>query len=252
METALQAIDAWIAARSPHYICIRDVHGVMRCQTDEELRRIHNVAGLVTPDGMPLVWLSRILGFDGVQRVYGPDLLLEACEGFVHRGYRHYFYGGQPGVAQLLATRLHDRFPGLSVAGTFSPPFRELTPDEEENVVAAINGARADIVWVGLGTPKQEYWMSRHVGRVTAPVLVGVGAAFDFHAGTVRQAPVWIRSAGFEWLFRLAMEPRRLTKRYLLNNPRFVWEVCLQLLGVKRYSLPSAGGSQSTAESLPE
>jgi len=238
MAEALETIEQWITHMERRYICVRDVHGVMKSQRDDALRRIHNAAGLVTPDGMPLVWLSWLKGFRHVERVYGPDLMLACCQFSITRGYRHFFYGGGEGVAERLASRLKERFPGLAITGTFSPPFRPLEPDEDEEAVRYINQARPDIVWVGLGTPKQELWMRAHVGRLTAPVLVGVGAAFDFHAGVKPQAPRWIQRAGLEWLFRMLAEPRRLGPRYLLNNPWFVWEVFLQSIGVKKYDLP--------------
>ena len=193
----------------------------MESQRDDELRRIHETAGLVTPDGMPLVWIAHLLGHSHVERVYGPDLLLACCERSILRGYRHFFYGGAPGVGECLAARLGARFPGLSVAGLFSPPFRPLSADEDGALVDCINAARPDIVWVGLSTPKQERWMAAHVGRLDAPVLIGVGAAFDFHAGVKRQAPRWMQRSGLEWSFRLAMEPRRRWRRYLRNNPAF-------------------------------
>jgi len=209
----------------------------MESQRDEELRRIHNRAGLVTPDGMPLVWLSRLQSFHHVERVYGPDLMLALCERSVAKGYRHFFYGGAEGVPEQLASVLQKRFPGLQVAGTFSPPFRPLTADEDDRIVQMINAAAPDIVWVGLSTPKQERWMAGHRERLTAPVLIGVGAAFDFLTGRKPQAPRWMQRAGLEWLFRLLTEPRRLWRRYLINNPLFVALVVLQALGVRRYGL---------------
>jgi len=237
MQTALAVIDGWIARREPHYVCVATVHGVMECQRDPALRRIYNRSGLTTPDGMPLVWLSRLSGFPSVERVYGPDLLLALCEHGLDRGYRHFFYGGEPGVAEALAARLRARFPGLQIVGTYTPPFRPLTPAEDAAVVATINAAGPDIVWVGLSTPKQDRWMAEHVGRLTAPVLIGVGAAFDFHSGRKRQAPRWMQRSGLEWLFRLSQEPRRLWRRYLIYNPLFVALVLLQWSGLRRYSL---------------
>jgi N-acetylglucosaminyldiphosphoundecaprenol N-acetyl-beta-D-mannosaminyltransferase len=219
---AVAEIGRWVADRQRHYVCVTGVHGVMESQRDEALRRIHNQSGLTTPDGMPLVWCAKAAGFDGMTRVYGPDLVLAVCEAGVARGWRHFFYGGGPGVAEQLAERLAERFPGLAVAGTWCPPFRELTAEEVDEVVARVDASGADIVWVGLSTPKQERWMAAFRPRLAAPVLVGVGAAFDFHAGTVRQAPAFLQRAGLEWAFRLAMEPRRLWRRYLRNNPAFV------------------------------
>lgn len=234
MAQAVAIIESWIAKREPHYVCITGVHGVMESQRDERLREIHNQAGLVTPDGMPLVWLSRLWGQRHVQRVYGPDLLLACCQRSIERGYTHYFYGGAEGVPERLVARLSARFPGLRVKGALSPPFRLLTPEEDAEIVDRINDAKPDIVWVGLSTPKQEWWMHRHRERLTAPVMVGVGAAFDFHAGLKSQAPHWMQRSGLEWFFRLLSEPRRLGPRYLVNNPAFVWRVLQQVAGTPR------------------
>jgi N-acetylglucosaminyldiphosphoundecaprenol N-acetyl-beta-D-mannosaminyltransferase len=229
MTQAIQAIHTWIDQRECHYVCVTGVHGVMESARDESLRLIHERAGLVTPDGMPLVWLSRHAGYSQVERVYGPDLMLAACEASTRHGWRHFFYGGGPGIADHMAVRLQARFPGLQVVGVYSPPFQPMTAAEDEALVQRINATRPDIVWVGLGTPKQERWMAAHVGRLSAPVLVGVGAAFDFHAGVKRQAPRWMQRSGLEWSFRLATEPRRLARRYLVNNPQFVWRIGGQL-----------------------
>jgi len=224
MTQALDTIDRWIRERTPHYICITGVHGVMESQSDETLRQIHAGAGLVTPDGMPLVWLAHLGGHGHVERVYGPDLMLACLTRSLQTRTKHYFFGGAPGVAEQLIARLSARLPGLAVAGMHCPPFRPLTAQEDQQVVDEINGSGADVVWVGLSTPKQERWMADHVGRLHAPVLIGVGAAFDFHAGLKPQAPRWMQRSGLEWLFRLATEPRRLWRRYLLNNPAFVWQ----------------------------
>ena len=244
MADALAWIDHWIARRANQYICVTGVHGVMESQLDPALRVIHNRAGLVTPDGMPLVWISRLRGHRGVERVYGPDLMLACCESSVAKGYRHFFYGGATGVPERLSERLHKRFPGLQIAGQWSPPFRELTTLEEAELIERINAARPDIVWIGLSTPKQERWMARYVGRISAPVLIGVGAAFDMHAGVKKQAPRWMQRSGLEWLFRLGAEPRRLWRRYLINNPWFAWRLLLQWTGVARHDL-DAGTRQS-------
>jgi N-acetylglucosaminyldiphosphoundecaprenol N-acetyl-beta-D-mannosaminyltransferase len=244
MAEAVDTIDRWIARRDRQYVCVTGVHGIMESQDDPDLRGIHNRAGMVTPDGMPLVWVSRLNGYRRVERVYGPDLMLACCAGSASKGYRHFFYGGGPGVPERLAARLQERFPGLIVAGTWSPPFGEPPPAAERSAVERINAANPDIVWVGLSTPKQERWMARHVGHVQSPVLIGVGAAFDFHAGLKRQAPAWMRRTGLEWLFRLGTEPRRLWRRYLRNNPRFIWRILLQLSGRARYDLGPAGAGR--------
>jgi N-acetylglucosaminyldiphosphoundecaprenol N-acetyl-beta-D-mannosaminyltransferase len=251
MAGTLDVLDHWITTGTRNYVCVTGVHGVMESRRDERLRGIHNAAGLVTPDGMPLVWWTRARGCSHVSRVYGPDLLLACCDRSMTTGYRHFFYGGGDGVADLLARRLSRRFPGLIVAGTYTPPFRPLTREEDDEVVARINDTAPDIVWVGLSTPKQEYWMAEHVERLAAPVLIGVGAAFDFHAGLKRQAPLWMQRSGFEWLFRLASEPRRLWKRYLQNNPAFVWLALEEIWRTTRApggarGLEAAGASEPT------
>jgi N-acetylglucosaminyldiphosphoundecaprenol N-acetyl-beta-D-mannosaminyltransferase len=224
MDSALAEIERWIEQREQHYVCVTGVHGVMESQRDSDLRRIHNASGLTTPDGMPMVWAGRIAGVE-IERVYGPDLMLALCQLAQMRGWSSYFYGGRPGIPERLAARLRDRFPRLRVAGTYSPPFRALTSGDDERVVETINAAAPDIVWVGLSTPKQERWMAGHVERLGAPVLIGVGAAFDIHAGVLAQAPVWMQRSGLEWLYRLTREPRRLWRRYLFNNPVFVYRI---------------------------
>jgi N-acetylglucosaminyldiphosphoundecaprenol N-acetyl-beta-D-mannosaminyltransferase len=244
MDHALDVIDHWITTGAREYVCVTGVHGVMESRRDDTLQRIHNQAGLVVPDGMPLVWWARAAGHREAGRVAGPDLLPACCERSVTAGYRHFFYGGGEGVADLLARRLSKRFPGLAVAGTYTPPFRELWPEEDDEVVNRINDSGADIVWVGLSTPKQEYWMADHVGRIAAPVMLGVGAAFDFHAGLKNRAPVWLQQTGFEWVFRMATEPRRLAKRYMQNNPAFValalQEIARQYRPVRPRTEPAA------------
>jgi N-acetylglucosaminyldiphosphoundecaprenol N-acetyl-beta-D-mannosaminyltransferase len=208
----------------------------MEAQDDPSFKRILNESGLTVPDGMPLVWLSKMAGRDWVTRVYGPDLMLEVSRALAARSGSAFYYGGVDGVAPDLARRLAEKFPGLRTAGTYTPPFRALTPPEEDEIVRLINGSGADVVWVGLSTPKQERWMAQFRPRLTVPVLLGVGAAFDFHTGRVAQAPKWIQQSGFEWAFRLCMEPRRLWKRYAKNNPRFVWKVAGEKLGLGRAS----------------
>lgn len=200
MTRALSAIERWIENGERRYICVTGVHGVMESQRDEDLRRIHNSAGLVTPDGMPLVWIGRLKAGPQVDRVYGPDLMLALCQDSVSKRYRHYLYGGAEGVPERLASYLQNRFPGLQIVGTCFPPFRELAFEEDEEIVRHINETDPDLVWVRLSTPKQERWMATHVGCLTAPVIIGVGAAFDFHAGLKKQAPGWMQGNGLEWL----------------------------------------------------
>jgi N-acetylglucosaminyldiphosphoundecaprenol N-acetyl-beta-D-mannosaminyltransferase len=221
LDDAIATIERWISERSRNYVCIAGVHGVMESRRDQRLRSIHNEAGMVTPDGMPLVWLLRLLGRGNVDRVYGPDLMRKMTAVSSLRGYRQFYYGGAEGVADKLKQALTAAHPNLEVVGTHCPPFRELTPEEDQADIDAINMARPDIIWVGLSTPKQEFWMARHLGRIEAPVMVGVGAAFDFLAGTKRQAPRWMQRNGLEWLFRLCSEPRRLWRRYAYIVPGF-------------------------------
>lgn len=236
-ETAIETIEGWITTGEQHYVCVTGVHGVMESHADEQLRGIHNRAGLVTPDGMPLVWLSRLKGFPDVRRVYGPDLMLAICERSVRKGYSHYLYGGAEGIPERLAAALGERFPGIQIAGTCSPPFRPLTEEEALQIVNDINQSGAEFLWVGLGTPKQERWMAETIQRLQTPVLIGVGAAFDFLTGIKPQAPYWMQRSGLEWLFRMITEPRRLWRRYLINNPLFLLRIAAQWLGLKRYSI---------------
>lgn len=235
-----QATALVMAARSQKqlgYICVTTVHGVSEAQTDPAFRQILNRSLLTTPDGMPLVWLGRYQGYKQITRVYGPDLMLAVCDAGRAIGLRHYFYGGHPGVVTALKQRLVSRFPQLAVVGTFAPPFRPLTPEEFTDLQADVAAAQPDIVWVGLGTPKQERFMAEAWNRLDCGLLIGVGAAFDFHSGRLRQAPRWMQRSGLEWLFRLGQEPRRLAYRYLVHNPVFVLRTLAQLTGLRRYSL---------------
>jgi N-acetylglucosaminyldiphosphoundecaprenol N-acetyl-beta-D-mannosaminyltransferase len=239
MAMALDFMEWAVAQRLRTYVSVCPVSTVLACLDDPATRRAVNGAGLVTPDGMPIVWLTRAAGHPHVSRVYGPDLMLGFCARSAGPGGRHYFYGGAEGATEQLAAVLTARFPGLQVAGGYSPPFRPLTPEEDAEVVDRINAANPDVVWVGLGSPKQDLWMATHRERLDAPLLVGVGAAFDFYTGRVRQAPRWLMRIGLEWLFRLFQEPRRLWRRYLLGNPRFVVNVILQWTGIRRFPIES-------------
>jgi len=214
MARTLEVIDSWLRDRRRNYICLTPAHSVMACYRDPDLRRIFNASGLTTPDGMSIVWILRRSGHRDVGRVYGPDLILACCERFLEQRYRHFLYGGRTEEIDQLRSRLQERFPGLAVAGVYAPPYGPLTPEEDRQVVQQINQSGADIVWVGLGSPKQERWMAEHLGRIDAPVMIGVGAAFEFLGGLKPQAPRWIQRSGLEWLFRLATEPRRLWPRY--------------------------------------
>jgi N-acetylglucosaminyldiphosphoundecaprenol N-acetyl-beta-D-mannosaminyltransferase len=223
-----------VEAEGPRYVCATTVHGLMEARRDPSFRRILN-RGLITPDGMPLVWLARWRGHHRAERVYGPSLMLEVCRASAMRGIRHFFYGGAPGVAERLGDNLGARFPGLSVAGSYCPPFRPLTPFEVGEAAERINEVNADVVWVGLGTPRQERWINSVRSRLRAKVMLSVGAAFDFHTGRVKQAPPFLQRSGLEWAFRLAQEPRRLWRRYLYNNPVFVLLSLVELIGLKNF-----------------
>lgn len=222
-ERTMDWMDATIARRGKGYICVAATHTVVATQDDPELKAAVMGASMVVPDGQPVVWAMNALGSNLSHRVYGPDLMAKFCERSALTGARMFLYGGRnQGALVQLALNLRRNFDGLQIVGGYSPPFRALSEEEIDAVVAEINHAKPDVVWVGIGVPKQEKWMAALRERIDAPVLVGVGAAFDFHAGLVPQAPSWMQSAGLEWLYRLGQEPRRLWKRYLTNNPRFV------------------------------
>ena len=222
-ERTLDWIDHAVAARRRGYICVAAVHTVMATREDAELLSAVLGSDLTVPDGQPLVWALKLLGHPLEDRVYGPELMQRACERAAVSGIRVFLYGGRsPEALAQLTENLRATHSGLRIAGGYSPPFRELTPEEEDALAADINASGADVVWVGIGVPKQEKWMARMRDRLEAPVLIGVGAAFDFHAGLIPQAPGWMQRSGLEWLFRLAHEPRRLWRRYLRYNPRFV------------------------------
>lgn len=222
LRMAVGIIARWVLLRERNYVCVTGVHGIMESWRDDDLRRIHAAAGMVTPDGMPMVWLLKMAGHRHADRVYGPDLMLAMFDAGVARGVRHFLYGSTPETTARLQNKLLGLYPGASIVGIHSPPIRPVGAPEDDSVCQMINDSGADIVWVGLSTPKQEVWMARHRDRLRCPVLIGVGAAFDMHAGMLRQAPRIVQRSGFEWLFRLALEPRRLAGRYMRNNPAFV------------------------------
>jgi N-acetylglucosaminyldiphosphoundecaprenol N-acetyl-beta-D-mannosaminyltransferase len=234
-DATMDWMDAMVRSRGRGYICVAATHTVMVCQEDPEARGAVLGASLVVPDGQPLVWAINALGHSLSDRVYGPDLMLRHCERAAAAGTRIYLYGGRnQGALVQLTLNLRRLFGGLRVVGGWSPPHRELTDAELDDVAAEINRSGADVVWVGIGVPKQEKWMAAMRPRLEAPVLVGVGAAFDFHAGLVPQAPAWMQRSGLEWAFRLAQEPRRLWRRYLRYNPRFVTGFARQWLRERR------------------
>lgn len=241
LQSAVARILEAIGRGDRGYVCVCGAHGLVDCQRDDALRRAFNGAFLVTPDGMPLAWELRRQGHTEAGRVYGPDLMLAL---FRQPGLRHFLYGATPGTLSRLQARLGRRFPHATIVGSFAPPFRPLTAAEEEDVIRRIEAAGPHIVWVGLGAPKQELWMARMHDRLQANILIGVGAAFDFHAGNTRQAPAWMQNAGLEWAFRLAMEPRRLWRRYLRVVPGYMALVALQRTGLRRF--PAIGSHPPT------
>jgi N-acetylglucosaminyldiphosphoundecaprenol N-acetyl-beta-D-mannosaminyltransferase len=234
-EHTLDWIDAAVEARTRAYVCVAAVHTVMACQEDEQLRAAVLGADFTVPDGQPLVWALRASGHPLGDRVYGPELMDRACARAARSGQRFFLYGGRnQGALAELARLLRLRYPGLRIVGGYAPPFRDLTDAEEGAIAADITRSGADVVWVGIGVPKQEKWMARMRDRLQAPVLIGVGAAFDFHAGIVPQAPPLMQRLGLEWVYRLRQEPRRLWRRYLRYNPRFVWGFLRQLAHQQR------------------
>ena len=235
MDLAVDTVEAAIAGNTKGYVCVTGVHGVIEAQRDEKFRSILNNAFLVTPDGMPTVWVGKAQGHRKMERVYGPDMMIEVCRRSVEKGYTHFFFGGNEGVAQELAARLKSRFPGIKIVGSYTPPFRPLNPDEEAELAAQLEETRPDLFWVGLSTPKQERFMEAYLDRLNVKVMLGVGAAFDIHTGRTKDAPKWMQRSGLQWLFRLLQEPRRLARRYMINNPLFVYQMFLQCLGLRDY-----------------
>jgi N-acetylglucosaminyldiphosphoundecaprenol N-acetyl-beta-D-mannosaminyltransferase len=222
LPAAIATFKIWLKRHQGSYVCIRDAHGVILCQKDPEFRRIHNEAGMVTPDGMPIVWFCRAKGFSEVDRVYGPELMETVLTDPELRRRRHFLLGGGPGVAEDLARSLAERFPGFSPVGIYAPPPEATASGIDQQAVRALTACQAEFVWVGLGSPKQERWMARHHPYCPDTVMIGVGAAFDFLSGRKIQAPRWIQRSGCEWLFRLASEPRRLARRYFHTVPAFL------------------------------
>lgn len=228
-ERTCAVLADWASRRESRYVCICNVHSVITARHDPDFHTVIQQADMATPDGAPVAWLMRRLGQPGQQRINGPDLMLRYCAQAAQRDERIFLYGNTAQTLQTLQDRLHQQFPALQIAGSYSPPFRPLTPQEDDEIVARINASGAGTVWVSLGCPKQERWMADHRGRIQA-VMVGVGAAFDYHAGTLRRAPLWMQRSGLEWLHRLCSEPRRLGGRYLVTNSRFLVQAARQLL----------------------
>lgn len=238
---AARRVTRWADGRRSTYVCVASVHMVMEAFDSAPFREVVNGADLVTPDGKPLVWALKGLGVEDASQVRGTDLTSRVVERAAHERIPIGLYGGTPGLLESFVEVLRARYPGVEVACKIAPPFRPLSLEEDERVTREIVASGARILLVGIGCPKQEKWMAAHKGRIPA-VMLGVGAAFDFHTGRIRQAPRWMQAAGLEWVFRLMMDPRRLWKRYAKHNPRFVALVLLQLVGLRRF--PGWAGSR--------
>jgi N-acetylglucosaminyldiphosphoundecaprenol N-acetyl-beta-D-mannosaminyltransferase len=235
MDRALGQVSVLLQSGRKGYVCVVGVHGVMEAQRSEELFEVYAGSEMTIPDGMPLVWVGHMQGHTSMQRVTGPDLMLEVFRRKEFAHVTHYFYGGRPGVADELRDRMKEQFPWARILGTFTPPFGELSAAEEEQFAAVIRELKPDIVWVGIGCPRQEMFMGRHLAGLDTKLMFGVGAAFDYHTGRIRDCAEWIKRAGLQWLHRLWQDPRRLWWRYLRTNPAFLWHITWQLCGLRQY-----------------
>jgi N-acetylglucosaminyldiphosphoundecaprenol N-acetyl-beta-D-mannosaminyltransferase len=244
MQSTASLFEARIRSGEKGYVCLTGVHGIMEAQRDPGLKSIFSEALLVAPDGMPTVWIGHIQGFPAMQRVFGPDLMVDILGRGEFRNCVHFFCGGEPGVAESLRDAMLRRFPWVQIAGTYSPPFRPMTAMEQSALEVQVRSLRPDIIWVGLSTPKQERFMARYLPVLDTKLMIGVGAAFLFHTGAIQDSPKWVKSAGLQWLHRLLQEPSRLWKRYVLNNPRFILCALLQMIGLKHYTLNARSDHQ--------
>ena len=232
MMDFLRHLESFLNTEGPsEYITVTGVHGIMESERDTEVARAHRNAWMCLPDGMPTVWIGRIYGNRQMGRVSGPDMMIESMK---HVSCRHFLFGGGEGVAQKLKLSLESSFENITITGTYTPPFRDMNDDEFNDLTELLEDQRPDIIWVGLSTPKQELWMMRNIHRLTCRLMIGVGAAFDLNAGLLKRAPLWMQQNGLEWLYRLTVEPRRLWKRYLINNPIFIGLILLQFLGLRK------------------
>jgi N-acetylglucosaminyldiphosphoundecaprenol N-acetyl-beta-D-mannosaminyltransferase len=240
MRSAALVLEARIRERAKGYVCLAGVHGIMEAQRNRRLKLIFAEALLVVPDGMPLTWMGHLQGFSAMQRVFGPDLMVNIIGRAEFRNCVHFLCGGEAGVAESLRDEMLRRFPWIKIAGTYSPPFRPMTAVEERELVTKVRALQPDIIWVGLSTPKQERFMAHYLPMLDTKLMIGVGAAFLFHTGAIKDSPEWVKRAGLQWLHRLLQEPSRLWRRYLLNNPLFIVYAFLQIIGWKRYALETA------------
>ncbi|HEY1677444.1 MAG TPA: WecB/TagA/CpsF family glycosyltransferase [Candidatus Sulfotelmatobacter sp.] len=234
MDRALARLQTAVAQNEKGYVCVTGVQGVMEAQVDSNLKRIINGALLTIPDGRPTVWVGWLRGHLDMRQVTGPTMMLQICELSPKNGYKHFFYGGNDGVADQLKEALTQQYPGLNVVGTYTPPFRPLTAEEEADLVRHVSETQPDFFWVGLSTPKQERFMDQYGSKLDAKIMLGVGAAFDMHTGRIKDAPYWMKFTGLQWIHRIWQDPKRLWKRYLVNNPKFVYQITLELLGIRK------------------
>lgn len=237
LPLAASIVDRAVSDGRKGYVCVTGVHGVMEAQRDSIFKQTLDRAMLVVPDGVPTVWMGRWEGFQEMGRVFGPDLMKEVCRQSVATGRTHFLYGGRPGVVGQLKRNLESWYPGIRIVGAYTPPFRPLLPEEKVDLHATFSRLSPDIVWVGLSTPKQEQFMAENLDSLDCRIMIGVGAAFDIHTGSVKDAPQWMKSAGLQWFHRLCQEPSRLWKRYMFNNSAFLIQVAMQFMGIKRFEL---------------
>lgn len=244
LPKVLALFESWVGSSRDRVVLLRDVHGVMCARNAADVGAVQAEADLVLPDGVPLVWAARLAGAgtQAISRVCGIDLLPAACTYGIERQWRHYFYGASPGVADKLAAAMRQQHPGIQIVGTYCPPFRPLSAEEDEAVCAHMRAARPDIVWVSLSTPKQDLWMSQHRGKCGGVTMVGVGGAFEINAGLIPRAPMWMQRSGLEWLYRLGQEPARLWKRYVKSLPMFIVLTSSELLKVRLGAAKPPGG----------
>jgi N-acetylglucosaminyldiphosphoundecaprenol N-acetyl-beta-D-mannosaminyltransferase len=237
MQSAALILEKQVRGTTKGYVCLTGVHGIMEAHRNPNLKSIFAEALLVAPDGMPTVWLGHLQGLPAMQRVFGPDLMVDIIGRPEFHDCIHFFCGGEPGVAESLRDEMSRRFPWVRIAGTYSPPFRPMTTVEEKEFVARVRSLQPDIIWVGISTPKQERFMARYLAMLDTKLMIGVGAAFLFHTGAIQDSPRWVKRVGLQWIHRLLQEPSRLWKRYFINNPLFIWYIFLQIIGWNRYAL---------------
>jgi N-acetylglucosaminyldiphosphoundecaprenol N-acetyl-beta-D-mannosaminyltransferase len=237
LRTAIEFVETSVASGRRGYICVTGVHGVMEANRSSRFREVLDRALLILPDGMPTVWVGRFQKHSTMRRVFGPEFMALMCARAPINGFRHFLYGGTVGVAEQLKANLCQRFTGIKIVGTYTPPFRALNGGEQNHLRDVVASVKPDIIWVGLSTPKQEQFMAEMIDVLDCKLMIGVGAAFDIHTHRIKDAPKWVKNAGLQWLHRLCQEPTRLWRRYLINNSTFLWYLGLQISGLQRFEL---------------